>query len=441
MPVLPDSPFNWALAAVKANMQQRAAEKTYGLSNVELTPALGWNLPALRRDWNQRKRDVAPWWSECSKEAFNTGLDGLARGLNNWSAANSGKRAGKRIGFPRFKTRRSAQRSVRFTTGTIRIEPDRRHVTLPRLGTIKTHESTRKLARRLDAGTARILAATVRFQGGRWFCAFTVEVVRKPSIPVRPNATVGIDLGISTLGVLSNGQTVPNPRHMNAALRKLRTASRALSRRVCPDPQTGRRPSMRWVQARERLRRRHARVANLRRNGLHMLTTRLTRTYGTIVIEDLNVAGMLTNHRIARHVLDASFGEFRRQLEYKTQWYGGRLVVADRWYPSSKTCSACGVVKPKLPLQVRTFNCNACGLNIDRDLNAAINLKHYVARSGLETQNGRGADQKTGPSPAGGDEAPTPHRPAVQDGDLRLATDESLKITQISVDGGSSWRG
>ena len=146
--------FNWALAAVKANVGQRAAERSYGIAEDELTPALGWNLPALRRAWNQAKTGVASWWVGCSKEAFHTGLDGLARALRNFSESRSGKRAGRRVGFPRLRSRRRAVPSVRFTTGTLRVEADRKHITLPRLGAIKTHESTRKLARRIEAGTA-----------------------------------------------------------------------------------------------------------------------------------------------------------------------------------------------------------------------------------------------------------------------------------------------
>jgi putative transposase len=421
--------FNWALAAVKANIGQRAAERSYGLDGDDLTAALGWSLPALRRAWNQAKSEVAPWWGECSKESFNTGLDGVARALKNFGDSKSGKRAGRRVGFPRFKARRRTIPAVRFTTGIIRVETDRHHITLPRLGKVKTHESTRKLARRLEAGTARILSATVRREAGRWFCSFTVEVARTLRRPARPDATVGVDLGISQLAVLSTGQVIPNPRHLNKATRCLRSASRTLSRRQGPDRRTAARPSRRWETARRKANRLHTRVANLRKDGLHKLTTRLTTTYGMVVVEDLNVAGMVRNRRLARAISDAGFGEIRRQLDYKSRWNGGRLAVADRWFPSSKTCSGCQTAKPKLSLSVRTFTCQHCGLVIDRDLNAALNLKQHVAQSGWETQNGRGADQKTGPSPAGGCEASTPHQLAVQDGDLRLETGGSLIIT------------
>ncbi|RQW85406.1 transposase [Micromonospora globispora] len=389
---------NWALARVKAVMDQRAAERSYGIDEADLTPTQGWSLPALRRAWNQAKPVVAPWWRECSKEAFNTGLDPLARALKNWSDSRSGKRAGRPVGFPRFKSRRRCTPSVRFTTGAIRVEPDRKHVVLPRLGRLKLHESARKLARRLEAATARIVSATVRREGGRWFVAFCVEVDRAARTPEQPHVVVGVDLGVKHLAVLSTGEVEPNPRHLDAAARRLRRLARRVSRRVGPDRRTGRRASRRWERARGQLGRAHARVANLRRDGLHKLTTRLAREYGTILVEDLNVVGMLRNRRLARRIADAGFAELRRQLGYKTSWNGGRLVVADRWYPSSKTCSGCGAVKAKLALSERTYTCTTCGLTLDRDVNAARNLAALAAQAsaaGSGPVAGRGADRKT----------------------------------------------
>jgi len=392
--------FNWGLARVKAVMDQRAAERSYGIADADLTPALSWTLPGLRREWNAAKQVVAPWWPEYSKEAYNTGVDALARGLKNWSDSRNGKRAGRRVGFPRFKSRGRTTPSVRFTTGAIRVEPDRKHVTLPRLGRLKLHESARKLARRLEAGTARILSATVRRDGQRWFVTFTCEVQRAQRAPAGPDSIVGVDVGIKHLAVVSTGELVPNPRHLDAARVRMRRLARRMSRRVGPDRRTGRRPSNRWHNARRRLARAHTRVANLRRDGLHQLTARLARTHGTIVVENLNVAGMLRNRRLARQIADAGFGELRRQLDYKTTWNGGRLIVVDRWYPSSKTCSGCGVVKTKLPLAERTYTCTACGLALDRDVNAARNLAALAdeaATAGSGPVAGRGADRKTRP--------------------------------------------
>jgi len=404
--------FNWGLSAVRANLSQREAERFYGIDGDDLTPALGWSMYALRKAWNQAKGDIAPWWSECSKEAYASGLEQLARALKNWSDSKRGKRAGRPVGFPRFKAKRRAAPSVRFTTGTIRVEADRMHVTLPVLGRIKTHESTRKLERRVANGTARILSATVRLEAARWFVAFTVEIRRPEKSPRRPDAVVGVDLGIKTLAVLSEGEPVGNSRYYDAARRKLARTSRTVSRRQGPDRRTGQAPSSRWVRANAARNRVHRRVGNLRRDGIHKLTTALAREYGTVVVEDLNVAGMVRNRRLARAISDAGFGEIRRQLAYKAAWNGGRLAVADRWFPSSKTCSGCGAVKPKLSLAERTYTCIECGLVLDRDLNAALNLKQLVERtvagSGPETLNGRGADRKTSVL-AGGREASTPH--------------------------------
>ncbi|UWP87715.1 IS607 family element RNA-guided endonuclease TnpB [Dactylosporangium fulvum] len=390
--------YNWALARVKAVMDQRAAERTYGVPDDLLTPSLPWSLAGLRKAWNQAKAETAPWWGEVSKEAFNTGLDALARGLKNWVGSRSGKRAGRPVGFPRCKSRRRTTPSVRFTTGAIRVEPDRMHVVLPRLGRLKLHESARKLARRLDNGTARIMSATVRRDGGRWHVAFTVEVERAERRPAQPGAVVGVDVGVKHLAVLSTGELVDNPRHLVAAQNRMRALGRALSRRTGPDRRTGRRPSRRWERAAARLGRAYARVADLRRDGLHKLTTRLTREHGTVVVEDLNVTGMMANRKLARHIADAGFAEIRRQLAYKTEWNGGRLLVADRWYPSSKTCSGCGAVKAKLPLSEREYTCEACGLVIDRDRNASLNLAALAAQfdtAGSGPVAARGADRKT----------------------------------------------
>jgi len=186
---------------------------------------------------------------------------------------------------------------------------------------------------------------------------------------------------------------------MSGALRKLRRLSRAVSRKRGPDRRTRQQPSNRWRRASAALGKAQGRVADQRKDGLHKLTTRLTAEFGTVVVEDLHVAGMVRNHRLARHVADASFGEFRRQMEYKAAWCGGRVIVADRWFASSKTCSGCGAVKAKLPLSERTYVCTSCGMVADRDANAALNLAAYgrreLAGSGPDS-NGRGADRKTG---------------------------------------------
>jgi transposase len=191
-----------------------------------------WTLPALRREWNRAKHDVAPWWAENSKEAYSSGLDALARALKNWSDSRSGRRKGRPVGFPRRKKRRRARVACRFTTGQIKVLPDRKHVQLPRIGVVKTHESTRKLARRLEQGTARILAATISRSADRWFVSFTVEVQRAiPTSNGKPSV-VGVDVGVRHLAVLSTGQTIANPRALEGSLRRLRRLNRRLTRRT-----------------------------------------------------------------------------------------------------------------------------------------------------------------------------------------------------------------
>ena len=406
--------YNWGLARIKANLSQREAERSYDSADADLTPSVNWSLYGLRKAWNQAKNEVAPWWGECSKEVYNTGLDQLTRGLKNWSDSRTGNRKGKPVGFARFKSKRKATPSVKFTTGTLRLEDDRRHITLPKVGTLKTHESTRTLHRRLHAGTARVLSATVRRESGRWFVSLTCTVDRTDPTPSFPEAGVGADLGIKTLAVLSDGTVVDNPRHFNTAQHKLRRTSRTVSRRQGPDRRTSQAPSNRWRRANTARNKVHRQVSNQRRDHLHKLTTRLASTYGTVVVEDLHVAGMLANRKLARHIAHAGFAEVHRQLEYKTAWRGGTLVVTDRWFASSKTCSGCGAVKAKLARPERTFVCTECGLILDRDLNAAHNLaaliEQHVAGSDSETENRRGADHETRLAPAGGCEASTPHR-------------------------------
>src|SRR5919197_1016101 len=168
---------NWALDLVKQRLDQRAA----GM-DVEVP----WTLPALRREWNRAKHVVAPWWRENSKEAYSSGLDGMARALKNWLDSKAGRRKGPGVGFPHPKAKHRTRPSCRFTTGAIRVEPDRHHVVLPRIGRVRTHESTRKLARRLEQGTARILAATISRTGERWFVSFTCQVQRAVAGPRRP---------------------------------------------------------------------------------------------------------------------------------------------------------------------------------------------------------------------------------------------------------------
>jgi len=219
----------------------------------------------------------------------------------------------------------------------------------------------------------------VSFRHGRWFVSFSVRITRDGPPPVHPGMVVGVDLGVKSLAVLSTGEVIANPKHLEAAQRRLRRLGRQATRRHGPDRRTRQQPSNRWHRTQTRIAQLHTAVANARRDGLHNLSTRLMRTFGTIVIEDLHVAGMLCNRRLARHIAGVGMAEFRRQIQYKAGWAGVRVHVADRWFPSSKTCSGCGAVKAKLRLSERTYTCDCCGLVIDRDLNAARNLAALVS--------------------------------------------------------------
>ncbi|WP_307865440.1 IS607 family element RNA-guided endonuclease TnpB [Streptomyces montanisoli] len=396
--------YNWAVGWVTASWWQRRAEETYGIPQKELTEWRSWSLPSLRKAFNEAKHTdprFTAWWEENSKEAYNTGLANAAAAFDNYAKSKRGQRKGKRAGMPRFKSKRKTRLACRFTTGTIRVDADGRHVTLPRLGTIRTHEPTGSLRTRVHAGTARVLSATVRHERGRWLASFQVEVRRDIVRVARPDVVVGIDLGVKTLAVLADStgeiRTIPNPRHYDRSLKLLGRTSRTVSRRQGPDRRTGRKPSKRWVKANAARNKVHHRVGNLRTDALHKFTTAVAAEYGTIVVEDLHVAGMLRNRRLARHIADAGFGEINRQLNYKTgQRHATRMIVADRWYPSSKTCSGCGAVKAKLPLHVRTYECDACGLVIDRDDNAALNLAALAATA--VTGTGVAGDQDTAPA-------------------------------------------
>jgi putative transposase len=256
---------------------------------------------------------------------------------------------------------------------------------------------------------------TLTRSGNRWFVTFTVSVERGIPEARALNRIIGVDLGVKTLYVGANSKgnqllEIANPKHYQHAEHLLRKAQRTLSRKIGPDRRCGQQPSARFLVAQTRVQRIHRDITNARMDSIHKTTTALAKNYDVIVIEDLNVAGMARNRHLAKAITDASFAEFRRQLEYKTFWYGATLIVADRWFASSKTCSTCLAVKTKLSLGEREFNCSTCGLTVDRDVNAATNLAWYgeqVLRAPRETSKrylaggspvaGRGGKQKTKP--------------------------------------------
>ena len=345
-----------------------------------------WSHYALLRWWNAHKDTLAVnrdtgvvWWSQNSKEAYSCGLRSLAQGLSNWSKSRKGQRKGKRVGFPRFKLKNSVARFAYSTDFTAPKVSDPYGLKLPRIGRVHCMENVYKRV----AG-AHLVRVSVSRRAGRWYASLTVEreSAAITSVSSPKGGAVGVDLGVKSLATLSDGAVIPNPRALGARLKALRKAQQALSRKV-----TG---SARRGKARERVARLHARVADVRADAINKATTMIARRYSAVCIENLHVAGMVKNHSLARSLSDAALGEFRRQLEYKTARSGATLRVVDRRFPSSKTCSNCGVVKAKLSLSERVFNCDACGTSMDRDLNAAINIQ--VAGSAPETLNARGGD-------------------------------------------------
>ncbi len=332
------------------------------------------NAIALHKELNALKKKDFPWMYEVSKCAPQEALRDLDKAYKQFFRRVELKKQGKwkgKLGFPTCKKKSKGIGSFRLT-GSIKVFE--KSVQLPRLGTMRLHEKSYIPER------AKLLSATVSEQAGRWFVSIQVEEEQEQLVMTAPSA-IGVDLGIKTLATCSDGMIFANPRALKHAQKKVRRLERQKSRR--------KKGSQNRAKTRAKIAKQHARIANIRKDASHKLTAHLTKHHALIAIEDLHVSGMLKNHKLAQAVSDSNFGEIRRQLEYKSVWYGVHLVAVDRFYPSSKTCSYCGWVNEELTLADRTFICKACGLVIDRDLNAAINVRN-VAVSSIDTQNASG---------------------------------------------------
>jgi putative transposase len=375
--------YNALLGLVKANWDENRKRKDAG-EEVPSENYLDTGHFDLLYLWAKHRDEMAPWWGENGSSTYNDATQRLSRAFANWRKGNTK--------FPTFK-RRGQSGSVRFTNQAVSLT-DSHHVRVSRIGEIKTYESMRKLHRHVERGTGRIMAATITERRGQWSVSFSVEVQRAVPTTRSPERVIGIDVGLATLytGATPGGEhvlEVANPRHLLKAEKRLVHAQRIASRRQ--GPRKGVAPSKRWQRANGRVQKVHANVANSRKNLIHDTTTRLAKNYDLIVVEDLNVKGMVKNHSLAKHISDASWSEFVRQLEYKTQWYGSALVKAGRLYPSSKTCSHCQTVKATLSLDERMYHCGACGFTLDRDVNAAINLAR-LGLAGTHSVTGRGGE-------------------------------------------------
>jgi putative transposase len=338
--------YNWGLAE---------SQRCYELTGKRL------RLGELKAQLVELKKTDAPWLYEVSAHIGQSALKDLNVAFERFFLGLKGE--GPRAGLPTFK-----RKGARDTARLYEVTLEERHIRLPMIGRVRLKETKRQ-----RGFEGRILSATVSRRADRWFVSLAVEREREITLPKpvrRESDVVGVDLGLKSAAVIHDGleTRVVEPRQaLRKNLAKLRRLNRQLARK-----QKG---SRNREKARLELQRLHYRISCQRQDHLHQLTSSLAKTKSVIVLEDLHVRGMKRNRHLALSISDAGFGELRRQLTYKSEWYGSTLIVADRFYPSSKTCSRCGQIKESLNLSERLFECDACDLSLDRDENAAINLR------------------------------------------------------------------
>lgn len=393
--------FNQALRIVKDALEAKRSDPALKV------PWSGFDLINAINRWKRSEEAGVhedgsiglAWRSEVIQEIFEEAAVDLGRAL---AAFSSRRKAGtKAAGFPKFKKRSAGRQSFRIRAKgpaervSIRVGDGEqfRSIRLPKLGFIEVRECTRKLRRMLRKGRAKILFATVSHRrGGRWKVSLNLEVeAYHPALRHAPESpAIGLDRGHQTFAVLADSQgneieRIHAPRPLRERLPKLRKLSRSLSRK--------KKGSRNRDRARQRLAKAHERIANIRKEFIHRLSSRLAQTHGHLVLENLSTAGLMRT-RLAKSLADSAWADFASKLGYKLGWRGGTLTLADRFYPSTRRCSACGAVGEALPLSERTFRCQSCGHEADRDTNAAANLGQYpgltwpsVAAKQAETLN------------------------------------------------------
>jgi len=358
--------YNWALAEWKRQYEAWKADANFP----KPTQA------ALRRQLNAVKREQFPWMLEVTKNAPQMAIIQLGQAFQNFFAG--------RARYPQFRKKGVHER---FSLTNDQLDIDGSRIRIPNLGWVRMRETLR------FAG--KIMSATISRVAECWYVSLAVDIADSSHLPQAENQGVaGVDLGVSALATLSTGESIPGPKPHKALLDRLRRLSRNLSRK-----QKG---AANRRKAKAKLAKLHGRIAAIRADALHKLTTDLTRRFHTVGIEDLNVRGMVRNRHLARSIADMGFFELRRQLEYKAQMRGGRIVVADRFFASSKTCSSCRHKLDALPLAVREWTCPCCATKHKRDVNAAINLKNMAAGSAVSAcgEEGSGSGRKTRVKPA-----------------------------------------
>ena len=387
--------FNWTVQKlIEQNTDYRKwrGQGSYGLDHRTITHTPKPEYPdpiKLRKEWNQEKQVLCvdretgePWWIENSKEAYANAIFDACGAFDRWIADVAENGTGATVGFPKYKKKGSDTDRFTIKCGAFRVV-DRHHIQIPKIGVVRVHENTRKLARALEKGPefARIKNVTVQRRGKRIKFRFQVDCIRpqRNRRPADPASVVGVDLGVRELAVVVNAQNevvtrVPNPKALDRVLRRLKKACRDRSR--CT--KVG---SINYRRRTQEIGVLHDRAANIRQDCIHKLTTYLAKNHGLIVVEGAAWDGLAQQKGSPgaktrrRDLLDASPGEIRRQLAYKTEWYNSGLLVADRWFPSSKRCSLCGHVQ-KIG-SAKEWRCGVCGSVHDRDVNAAFNLAQY----------------------------------------------------------------
>jgi putative transposase len=304
-----------------------------------------------------------PWYYEVSKCPPQQALRNLCTALSDFFKKK--KIRGKSVSFPRYK--KKGKHDSFYLDGSLKT--DHFAIKLPRIGWVKTYE-------RLPQGISP-KNVTISRKADKWFVSFKVGAHSSAPVPeentLKIREIVGVDLGVKNLATLSTGDVIEGAKSYKRLEKKLSRLQYLLRKKQ--------KFSNNWKKYQLQIAKLHLKIADIRKDTLHKLTTYLAKNHGTVVIEDLNVSGMMANHKLAKAIADMGFYEFRRQLEYKTKLYGSQLVIVDRFYPSSKTCSNCDGKKTDLTLSDRIFQCDDCGFEIDRDLNAAINLSKRMRES------------------------------------------------------------
>ena len=313
-----------------------------------------WDLHAKL---NAVKRELFPWMYEVPKRVVQQALDNLGTAYNNFFASVKGKRKGSKVNAPDWKAKGKCRESARLDNGPMQF--DGKRVKLPKIGWVKTFHELR------FAG--RIIVATLSFYGDRWWLSVNVELPDVEKV-VNPKSCVGIDLGLTTAVTLSTGEKFEAPKPLKGALKKLRRLNKSLSRKV--------KGSQNRKKAATKLSRLHFRIGCIRKDWQHKLTSSIAKRFSLVCVESLNVKGMMANHCLARAISDVGWYEISRQLSYKCD----AVQEVGRFYPSSKTCYACGYVIDKLSLSDRSWGCPNCGRTHDRDTNASLNIREEGIR-------------------------------------------------------------